>query len=265
MARIYSLKKAVLTLAMVLMTTAGVWAQSFVSIPVSEIYHTERELPRIATAYPVVTEPNEDVLDYISQVSIGRVMADIQTLQDFGTRFFQHPSSVLAQNWLKEQFEMFGLNVELQEFPVPAPYNYSASDNIISIQYGTELAHVLAYNNTLPANDYDEHCYTVSAIYGHFGESEFSNESCASVPVGITEFDSKFHIYPNPTDGEFKIENGELKIENVEIFDVMGKKIIFNFQLSTFNSINLSHLPNGIYFMRIQTENGVITRKVVKN
>ncbi|MCL2511837.1 MAG: Ig-like domain-containing protein, partial [Bacteroidales bacterium] len=71
-------------------------------------------------------------------------------------------------------------------------------------------------------------------------------------------------VYPNPTSGEITIENGELKIENVEIFDIMGKKITFNFQLSTFNSIDLSHLPTGVYFLRIQTESGIVVRRVVK-
>jgi len=61
-----------------------------------------------------------------------------------------------------------------------------------------------------------------------------------------------------------KIENGELKIENVEIYNVVGQKVIFNFQLSTFNSIDVSHLPTGIYFLRIQTEKGTVTKKMMK-
>jgi len=74
----------------------------------------------------------------------------------------------------------------------------------------------------------------------------------------------ELQVYPNPTSGELIIENGELIIENVEIFDILGKKqkIIFNFQLSTFN---LTDLPVGIYFIRIQTEEGVITRRIVKD
>ena len=70
-------------------------------------------------------------------------------------------------------------------------------------------------------------------------------------------------VYPNPTTGELKIENGELKIESIEIFDIYGKNI-FNFQLSIFNSINISHLPAGVYFVKITTETGTITQKIVK-
>jgi len=73
----------------------------------------------------------------------------------------------------------------------------------------------------------------------------------------------KIKVYPNPAEGEIQIENGKLKIENVDIFDIYGRrqKIIFNFQLSTFN---LTNLPPGVYFLKIQTENDVITRKIIK-
>jgi hypothetical protein len=123
------------------------------------------------------------------------------------------------------------------------------------------------------SNDYDLHCYKVTAVYYADNESEFSNESCASIPVGIIHnpINDQIVIYPNPTKGELRIENGkwrnsitnyELEITNVEIFDVMGKSVIQLFSYST--SIDISRLPAGIYFIRIQTESGVVVRKVVK-
>jgi len=74
-------------------------------------------------------------------------------------------------------------------------------------------------------------------------------------------------IYPNPTTGELRVENGELKIENVEIFDVYGRKqkIIFNPQPSTFNSIDISHLPTGIYLIAIQTSSHLFYEKIIKH
>ncbi|MCL2511042.1 MAG: Ig-like domain-containing protein, partial [Bacteroidales bacterium] len=87
-----------------------------------------------------------------------------------------------------------------------------------------------------------------------------------STPVIATEEPSldDIYVYPNPTSGELRIENGKLKIENVEIYDVLGKKqkTIFNFQLSTFN---LTDLPAGVYFVRILTENEVVVRRIIKN
>jgi len=40
-----------------------------------------------------------------------------------------------------------------------------------------------------------------------------------------------------------------------------------NFKPETLNFetvVNISHLPSGIYFVRITTENGVVTRKIIK-
>jgi len=74
-------------------------------------------------------------------------------------------------------------------------------------------------------------------------------------------------VYPNPTTGQLTIDNGQLTIHNVEIFDIYGRKqlSIVNCQLSI-NVINISHLPAGIYFVRIYKENNTVeTIKLVKN
>jgi len=70
-------------------------------------------------------------------------------------------------------------------------------------------------------------------------------------------------IYPNPTRGELKIESGMLRIENVVIYDISGKiQKMENLKMD--NTINISHLSTGIYFVKIHTEKGVIVRKILK-
>jgi len=67
--------------------------------------------------------------------------------------------------------------------------------------------------------------------------------------------------------GKLKIENGQLKMENeelrVEIYDMTGKRIILNSQFSILNSIDVSHLPNGVYILRVgnQTARIVVSGK----
>jgi len=83
--------------------------------------------------------------------------------------------------------------------------------------------------------------------------------SIAVGEVGIDELQNyMLDIYPNPTTGKLKIENGELKIENVEIYDMYGRN------LTPHTSLDISDLSNGIYFVKITTEKGVVTKKVVK-
>ena len=70
-------------------------------------------------------------------------------------------------------------------------------------------------------------------------------------------------IYPNPTAGKLKVESGELRVENFIIYDVLGKiQKIENWKKE--NTIDISHLPAGIYFVKISTETGEVMRKVVK-
>jgi len=76
-------------------------------------------------------------------------------------------------------------------------------------------------------------------------------------------------LYPNPTNGLIHIENKGWNVNSVEIFDVIGKNIIINTQIRPENSenkivINISHLPAGVYFVRISTETGDVIKKVLK-
>jgi len=84
------------------------------------------------------------------------------------------------------------------------------------------------------------------------------------IEVGIESIEPIIvNIYPNPTRGELKIESGKLEIKDVVIFDVFGKiQRIGN--LKTENSIDISHLSAGIYFVKICTEVGEVVRKVLK-
>jgi len=77
--------------------------------------------------------------------------------------------------------------------------------------------------------------------------------------VGVNELtidNEQLTIYPNPTSGQLHITMRHAPLwenEAIEIYDVLGRKqeIIVNYQLSTINSIDASHLPSGMYFLKI--------------
>ena len=79
--------------------------------------------------------------------------------------------------------------------------------------------------------------------------------------------ENRVRVYPNPTTGELRVESGELRVENVEIFDIYGKKMsqVSNLTSHISNQINISHLPAGVYFVKVYTENGMFVEKVIKN
>jgi len=90
-----------------------------------------------------------------------------------------------------------------------------------------------------------------------------SNLACIDISVTgevPIKDNGSFEVYPNPSIGifSFQISNNEYRITNIEVYDVLGKKVFSsNFPLSTTHySINLSNQPNGIYFYWVLKENG---------
>ena len=87
--------------------------------------------------------------------------------------------------------------------------------------------------------------------------------------TGITESEvANIAVYPNPTDGKLQITSSELRIENVEIFDMVGRMVKTRFiasQQDGTTTLDISNLPSGVYFVKIYTENGVVTQKIIKN
>jgi len=71
-------------------------------------------------------------------------------------------------------------------------------------------------------------------------------------------------VYPNPTTGELRIESEEWRIENVEVYDINGRTVGAYPCGRPETTINVSHLPEGTYLLKIQTEQGTQTRKIIK-
>ena len=75
-------------------------------------------------------------------------------------------------------------------------------------------------------------------------------------------------VYPNPTRGVVGIQSlvvGERSVV-VKITDLYGNVLaITPCQLQAANcQLDISHLPPGIYFLRINLENRIIVKKIVK-
>jgi len=92
----------------------------------------------------------------------------------------------------------------------------------------------------------------------------WKNFNIVGINVGIeTNEVITINVYPNPTTGKLRIESGELRIENIVIYDVFGKIQRIE-SWKTESAIDISHLPVGVYFVKIFTEVGEVARKVLK-
>ena len=67
-------------------------------------------------------------------------------------------------------------------------------------------------------------------------------------------------LYPNPVTSYFEIKSNAI-LSNIEIYSIEGQIIK---KLKTQNRYDISDLSSGIYFVKIQTNNSNITKKIVK-
>jgi len=84
--------------------------------------------------------------------------------------------------------------------------------------------------------------------------------------VGVNENSSspQFVIYPNPSTGIVHIQEnyaGQLGKANIQIFDVSGRSI---YQQNGYTSaLDLSGLMKGVYLLKVYTESGTYTQRLV--
>ena len=85
-----------------------------------------------------------------------------------------------------------------------------------------------------------------------------------SVTLGVDDevLASQFTVFPNPVTKELLIKNpNHIHIEKITIYNSIGQ---LEGQLKNVNTINVSTLMNGLYFLKIQTEQGVLHKSFLK-
>ena len=82
----------------------------------------------------------------------------------------------------------------------------------------------------------------------------------AKIEIGI----EGLNIYPNPTStGKIYITSKATSAKRIEIYDVLGKKLVD--VMLTGNQLNISALPNGVYILKIKENDNTAIRKLVIN
>ena len=74
-----------------------------------------------------------------------------------------------------------------------------------------------------------------------------------------------FSIYPNPVNNKVNIVLNNNNISKVQLYNILGKKVLETKSLKN-NSLNVSSLNSGVYFLKIyNTENKSATKKIIIN
>ena len=158
-------------------------------------------------------------------------------------------------------------------------YNYGnvdiINDNFIGIEYtsgipgesGSSIIHI--------ENEKTYTSYGVLTFSNNLRHSRLNNWKYFSIEA-IIHNDLALHsnldkngeeltIYPNPTKGQFHLKDILInEIIKVTLFDKMGRRILDINNLDPY-FIDISALSEGVYFLRVETSNSVVTKKVIKN
>ena len=113
--------------------------------------------------------------------------------------------------------------------------------------------------------------WLITRCYIHNGELLYSNYShggndCITPLMGIESIveDNSITIYPNPTNSEVNISSENI-INSIEIFNSLGQRVYQEKINSNTKTIDISSFTNGVYILGVNTENGVIRKKIIKN
>jgi len=116
--------------------------------------------------------------------------------------------------------------------------------------------------------------YTVAlTAYNDCGFEIISKEVVLANPTAVEELDqiNNFQLFPNPNNGQFTmILDGEsIKDLSVNIYNILGQ--VVHTEMIDFNTghltkgFDISRLASGTYFVQLNSEEGTLTRKLVKN
>lgn len=114
-------------------------------------------------------------------------------------------------------------------------------------------------NPNLTCIDVDDKAYSIANWKSIDPQAGFS-ETCGS--LGVDEYlEQNITVYPNPTTTRVIINfDNQIDIKAIKTFDVYGRLL----DTSIHNNIDLSTYSSGLYFMKMKTNKGNLTKKVIK-
>ena len=139
--------------------------------------------------------------------------------------------------------------------------NYSSNAD----GYFTHGAHQTSTNSTNKSiNNWGAIDTQFSVSYINKTDIGFAKDTST---IGITDvfLESNLVLYPNPFHSAINFELPSLQDAiHASITDVHGKDILSIILDPQSNTLDLSNLPNGLYFIKFQSGNQTATRKIIK-
>jgi len=101
---------------------------------------------------------------------------------------------------------------------------------------------------------------TINIAAGQF--KIYGNKAAQILSVPDVDISDAIQLYPNPTTGTFALSTAATRIE---LYDVTGRHIKTFSDTKNNASLDISDLSNGIYFVKIETLEGMGAKQLIKN
>lgn len=154
---------------------------------------------------------------------------------------------------------------------VLAPTNYFNqifTENLLKIDKTNKLWMASGFINEMEIGNYllTAECPNNYLPYFHFVGCASTNWKQDRKNLNANEVENKLGVklYPNPSNGFVSIENPlNIQFQSIELYDLLGKKHEIYVDLNT-STINIELLNNGVYFIKITSNNHTQTYKIIK-
>ncbi len=219
------------------------WGEEIIDIVAETTYTVEGLTPSTEYCY-MISAINKDVESYEKSDVVCATTLDLSPTVPTNLKAEATSASSIKLSWTASE------NAKRY-------YIYSGDSLVAKTSY-TEY-------NIVKLEPDTEYCYTVTAVNGEI-ESEPSNEACVkTLGDGIEELSSSINVYPNPVENELFIAT-EMNVEEVTIYDVYGRETIRRQVNETTSQqvVNVADLNGGVYFVKIDTDNGEIVKRFIK-
>ena len=128
-------------------------------------------------------------------------------------------------------------------------WNTSATTSVVAVSPSVTTSYTVTGTNTNSCSASVVITQSVSACTG-------LNNTVAST-IGTV-------VYPNPNNGLFTIELNNGSVKTIEVMDLTGRIVLANTSSNDKIDFNISNLANGVYYVRVQSNNSVEVIKIVK-
>lgn len=127
------------------------------------------------------------------------------------------------------------------------------------------------YNNNLPnviVNELDINNETNMLYAGTYGRGIWASplvDDLLSTEDYLSQ--DQVSVYPNPSNNEINILVQQQVEADIRIFDLLGKLMVYQSNIifgDNIHTVDISTFTNGVYFVRINSDAGTITKKIVK-